>query len=57
VTVFELLTGKTPFYDSLERKEIIFEKILKNQIEWPDYLSKSAKDLLYRLLAPRVNFL
>lgn len=48
VLLFELLTGRPPFYD--RDKNEMYLKILKSNLEIPSYVSEHAKDLLQKLL-------
>ena len=46
--MFEILTGLPPYYDS--NKSMMYKNIMQNQLEVPNYLSRSAKDLILSLL-------
>lgn len=45
---YEMLTGLPPFYT--KERNVLFERIRKGALEFPDYLSEEAKDLLTGLL-------
>jgi len=46
--LYEMLSGLPPFYS--RSREVMFEKIMKAELNFPSFLSESAKDLLRRLL-------
>jgi protein kinase X len=51
ILAYELLAGFPPFYDADEPKNI-YSKILRGVIEFPDFFSLRAKDLIIKLLNP-----
>jgi protein kinase A len=50
ILIFEMLAGYPPFSD--EPTRTIFEKILSEKVEIPDYFHPHAKDLIEKLLVP-----
>ena len=50
IILFVMLCGYMPFED--ENTESLFRKILQCNIEYPDYVSDIAKDLLQKILVP-----
>jgi serine/threonine protein kinase len=49
--MYEMMVGFPPFYD---KDPIgIYEKIFRLTIEFPEFLSINAKDLIVRLLNPK----
>ncbi|KAI8987226.1 kinase-like domain-containing protein [Pilobolus umbonatus] len=48
VLLFEMITGRAPFQDSNPIN--LYQKILECQIDWPEDISESLKDLLQNLL-------
>ncbi|CAK60371.1 unnamed protein product (macronuclear) [Paramecium tetraurelia] len=46
--LYEFVTGLPPFY--AEDKNIIYARLLKEQVEFPDYLSTDIKDLIRQLM-------
>lgn len=50
VLLFMMLTGKFPFGSSKEQQ--VFEKIIKNQVEYPEGISVECRDLLKGMLEP-----
>jgi serine/threonine protein kinase len=46
--LYEMLTGLPPFY--CRDRNLLFEKIRKGDLDYPDYLSPEARDILMRLL-------
>ena len=48
VLLFELITGRPPFYD--KNKDEMYSKILNGKLEVPDFVSDDAKDLITKLL-------
>lgn len=53
IMMFDLLTGETPFTGN--NKKTIFDKILKKNLQIPNYLSEDAKDLLRKLINKNPN--
>ena len=48
ILCYEMLVGETPFLaESVDETK---QKILKAEIEWPDFVSKDAKDLVSKML-------
>lgn len=52
--LYEMLTGLPPFY--CRDRNILFEKIRKGELDYPDYLSSDAIDLLSKLLTRDPRF-
>lgn len=48
IILFVMLTGKQPFFGDDE--ELLLEMVKEGQVEYPDYLSDGARDLIQRLL-------
>lgn len=48
ILIYEMLVGKTPFVD--DNPYVIYQKILKEEVVYPDTLSPEAKELISRLL-------
>ena len=48
IILFAMLCGYLPFEDKIN--DILFDKILECKIEFPDYLSDEAKDLISKIL-------
>ena len=48
IILFAMLCGYLPFEDKIN--EILFYKILECKIEFPEYLSNEAKDLINKIL-------
>eukprot|EP00039_Didymoeca_costata_P018962 m.335722 g.335722 ORF g.335722 m.335722 type:complete len:464 (+) comp17661_c0_seq1:76-1467(+) len=48
VVMYEMVCGHLPFYDS--NHEVLFEKILNDEIRLPELLSEACKDILSKLL-------
>lgn len=48
IILYVQLTGKQPFYD--EDDNVLLDKVNKGVVDYPDYLSEDAKDLLMHLL-------
>ncbi|KAF9764410.1 putative cAMP-dependent protein kinase catalytic subunit [Nosema granulosis] len=48
IIVFEMLVGDPPFFDTDTNS--IYQKILKNEIFIPDWVSSPSRNLIYRLL-------
>lgn len=48
IIIYEVLYGEPPFMSTNNRG--IMTKIIKNQIDYPDYFSENAKDLISKLL-------
>lgn len=48
VLIFEMLTGYTPFYSQSHMET--YEKILRCEVQYPNYLSPTVVDLLQRLI-------
>ncbi|CAK94770.1 unnamed protein product (macronuclear) [Paramecium tetraurelia] len=46
--LYEFVTGLPPFY--ADDKNIIYARLLKEQVEFPDYLSTDIKDLIRQLM-------
>mmetsp|Transcript_26895 Transcript_26895/g.39844 ORF Transcript_26895/g.39844 Transcript_26895/m.39844 type:complete len:570 (+) Transcript_26895:148-1857(+) len=46
--LYEMLSGLPPFYS--RSREVMFEKIMKAELNFPSFLSEAAKDLLRHLL-------
>ncbi|CAD8138962.1 unnamed protein product [Paramecium pentaurelia] len=51
--LYEFVTGLPPFY--AEDKNIIYARLLKEQVEFPDYLSTDIKDLIRQLMIKDPN--
>ncbi|CAD8076966.1 unnamed protein product [Paramecium sonneborni] len=51
--LYEFVTGLPPFYS--EDKNIIYARLLKEQVEFPDYLSTDIKDLIRQLMIKDPN--
>ncbi|CDF34320.1 Serine/threnine protein kinase [Chondrus crispus] len=56
IILYVMLTGKQPFYD--DDDEVLLEKVSEGVVEYPDYLSEGARELIERLLEmdPRKRF-
>jgi len=52
VLIFEMLSGVPPFSEDTEKRHTIFEQILNERVEMPEYFHPHAKDLISRLLIP-----
>jgi len=48
IILYVMLTGKQPFYD--EDDDVLLDKVNAGLVEYPDYLSSGARDLIERLL-------
>ena len=48
IILFAMLCGYLPFEDKIN--DVLFDKILECKIEFPDYLSEEAKDLINKIL-------
>lgn len=48
IILYVMLTGKQPFYD--DDDEVLLEKVSEGIVEYPDYLSEGARELIERLL-------
>lgn len=48
IILYVMLTGKQPFYD--EDEEVLLEKVSEGLVDYPEYLSPGARDLIERLL-------
>lgn len=46
--LFEMITGLPPFYS--RNRETMFEKIMKAELNFPTFMTESAKDILRKLL-------
>ena len=46
--IFKILTGQVPFTGT--NPTVVFEKILKKELDFPEYLSPDAIDLINRML-------
>lgn len=53
VLIFEMLTGYTPFYSQTHMKT--YEKILRCEVQYPNYLSPTVVDLLQRLITKNLS--
>ncbi|TBU15177.1 serine/threonine kinase [Ordospora colligata] len=49
IILYEMICGDPPFYD--ESAEIVYHKILEAQVEFPHYVSSSARSLITGLLS------
>lgn len=48
IILYVMLTGKQPFYDDDE--EVLLDKVSEGAVDYPEYLSPGARDLIERLL-------
>lgn len=48
IILYVMLTGKQPFYD--DDDEVLLDKVNEGFVDYPDYLSSGARDLIERLL-------
>lgn len=53
VLIFEMLTGYTPFYSQSHMET--YEKILRCEVQYPNYLSPTVIDLLQRLITKNLS--
>ena len=48
--IYEMLVGKSPFY--AKNSNLVFQKILERNIQYPPEIDKTARNLIDRLLEP-----
>jgi len=53
--IYELLSGKKPYKGPDDSIEQVEKHVLANDLEWPSFISKNARDLIERLVDPRVE--
>jgi protein kinase A len=60
ILIFEMLAGYPPFSEDLSSKQTVFEQILNQRVDIPDYFHPHARDIVQKLLVPdpsaRVGF-